>query len=151
MHFIYLLDKLEHYDFDFVDLAAFKNYVFMAPLNEYKYMIHSISNNKETYTLHYCKKYKTKEKADEGTEKNITETNIDEGESDIILADIPYGIFSSANLYDIEINLTKKTLNLINEYIVIDMNDVIEKINDKILEKNNNKKTRNKLLHFLGC
>lgn len=147
-HFIDLLDKLEHYDFDFVDLSAFKNYIFMAPLNEYKYMIHSISNTKETYTLHYCKKHKNKAK---DPQENIKETIIDEQDTDVILENIPYGLFSSANLYDLEINLTKKTLLLINEYVVIDMNDIIEKINVKYVDKKPNKRTRNKILHLLGC
>jgi hypothetical protein len=160
-HFIDLLDKLEHYDFDFVDLSAFKNYVFMAPLNEYKYMIHSISNNNEKYTLQYCKKYKIKEKQEkqekqetqetQEKQENIKETSIDVLEPDIILADIPYGTFGPANLYDLEINLTKKTFNLVNEYVVIDMYDIIEKYNNSENQNKKMVKRKNKLLHLLGC
>jgi hypothetical protein len=139
-HFIDLLDKLEHYDFDFVDLSAFKNYVFMAPLNDYKYMIYSISNTKETYTLQYCQKYKKN--------KTIEESNIDNVVDNVVLTNIPYGTFNPTNLYDFEINLTKKTFNLINEYVIIDIQDYISKnINNDI---QNNKK-RNKLFHLLGC
>jgi hypothetical protein len=147
--FIDLLDKLEHYDFDFVDLSAFKNYVFMAPLNEYKYLIHSISNDKETYTLHYCQKHKIKSEKNEVDNKIIQESSID----DIILAKIPYGTFNPTKLYDFEVNLTQKTFRLINEYVVIDIHDIItDNVNVEKDNKNQliNKK-RNRLLHLLGC
>ncbi len=128
-YFIDFLDKMENYDIDFVDLSGFKNYIFMAPLNKYKYMIHSISNNNETYYLQYSKKH------------NIKETNLDinseKNENNIVLANIPYGIFNPTTLYDLEINITKKTLNLINEYVIIDIIDSIVKIQ-------NNKKNKEK-------
>ncbi len=158
-NFIDLLDKLERYDFDFVDLSAFKNYIFMAPLNEYKYMIHSVSNNQETYTLHYCQKHKIQNKtinneANTEEKNNIDDNTIKESNiDDIILANIPYGTFNPTTVYDFEVNLTQKTFKLLNEYVVIDIHDYINNNIDKdnnIKELKNHKK-RNRLLHLLGC
>jgi len=114
-NFLDLLNELEKISIDFVELSGLYNYVFMTSNNEFNYIIHNIENDKETYTFQYYQKDKSKH-------------------------DIPNAIFKPEEIYDFEINITKKTFHKVNHYTVVNLMDFIIDENKKQEEKKSNKR-----------
>ncbi len=113
--FIDLLNELEKVNIDFVSLDGLYGYIFMMNHNEFNYIIHNIENDRETYTFQYYQKDKSKH-------------------------DIPNAVFKPEEIYDFEINLTKKTFKKVNQYMVINFMDFIIEENKKQTEINIKKK-----------
>ena len=118
--FLDLLNELEKISIDFVELPGLYDYVFMTNNNDFNYIIHHIDNNHEIYTFQYYQKDKS-------------------------VHDIPNAVFRPEEMYDFEINLTKKTFHKVNQYTVVNFMDFLideEKKNDKKNEKNNEEKKK---------
>ncbi len=108
--FIDLLNELEKISIDFVDMTGLYGYIFMTNNNEFNYIIHNIENNSETYTFQYYQTDKSKH-------------------------NIPNAIFKPEEIYDFEINITKKTFKKVNQYVVINFMDLMIEENKKTEEK----------------
>jgi hypothetical protein len=121
--FIDLLDALEKINTEFINLTGLYNYIFMTQNNEYNYIIHNIENNNEIYTFQYYKNDKS-------------------------IHNIPNAIFNPEEIYDFELNITKKTFKKIHQYTLINLNEFLMEIQIPEIKISKDKK-KNKFCIFL--
>ena len=137
--FMDLLNELEKVSIDFVDLSGFNNYIFMTQPNEYNYIIHNITNNKETYRFQF---------------KKINLQNVDQQNNitNITFENIPNAVFKPEDIYDFEINITQKKFKKLNQYTVINISDIINNQKKKESDSDSDKAKKKSLLQKLfGC
>ena len=144
--FMDLLNELEKVSVDFVDLSGFNNYIFMTQPNEYNYIIHKITNNKETYIFQFKKINQQNVE-----QQNVEQQNVEQ-QNNITFENIPNDVFKPEDIYDFEINITQKKFKKLNQYTVINISDIINNEKKKESDSDSDKAKKKSLLQKLfGC
>ena len=131
--FLDLLDKLERINIYFVELAAFKDYIYMDPKNEYNYKISEVINDNETYRFQYLCGH-----SDYSGNNNIYN-------------DIPNAIFYPDHNYDFELDIENKKFKKFDEYKLISLNEIKHTIINMQIEENKLQKNKSLFKKIFGC